>query len=524
MNHKIHYTIYRPFIILAFLAALTASRADALETYASFVVDHSGAETLNNFPDGGAGALGKPDVANEPVLDQQQRNCSGWRESAGYLVLGFGGAALLDGAGDDLTVYHIRYGRTDGSQPPPQVYVSTKEEYSPGGMDWIAVGQLSPAPTKGESMIVRTDSFDFADIGADNIYFVRIEKTALGKYTGKFIDAVRAHYSTATDPTNTEPFPPTLSSPANLGAPASLTPALATEPFEDPDAGDTHLATRWQIAKTSEFKDTDMIYDVTSFFSLTTLTVPDLMLTPEDVIYFWRARFYDQRGDESRWSATFGLFVFGLSPQNDTDGNGIPDDQEVDYGVGSMDILDMDGNGVVDNLEPDRIKCVRFAGGAGQIGVSTADNDARIAAVYWQDFDADYGEGIRPDVLLFGLVGFMLEVQPPGAAAEVVIHLSDPLPEEAGWYHFDPSRNEWARFPAARADFSPDGQSVTLTLEDGGPGDMDGTVNGVVLDPGGPGVSTAVEPSYTVIGSDADTAAAGGCFIETAVTAPWLSR
>jgi trimeric autotransporter adhesin len=49
----------------------------------------------------------------------------------------------------------------------------------------------------------------------------------------------------------------------------------------------------------------------------------------------------------------------------------------------------------------------------------------------------------------------------------------------------------WYQFPGAT--ISPDRLSVTLTLSDGALGDSDGTANGVITDPGGPGVPGGVE-------------------------------
>ena len=47
----------------------------------------------------------------------------------------------------------------------------------------------------------------------------------------------------------------------------------------------------------------------------------------------------------------------------------------------------------------------------------------------------------------------------------------------------------WYTMPANQAVFSPDMTSVTLTINDGGVGDDDLSVNQIIVDAGGPGVS-----------------------------------
>ncbi|MBK7469286.1 MAG: IPTL-CTERM sorting domain-containing protein [Betaproteobacteria bacterium] len=71
-----------------------------------------------------------------------------------------------------------------------------------------------------------------------------------------------------------------------------------------------------------------------------------------------------------------------------------------------------------------------------------------------------------------------------GSTAQVTITYPDPLPPGTQywkynrttqvWYHLDPSR------------YAVSGNTITLTLTDGGIGDNDGAANGFIVDPGGP--------------------------------------
>ena len=72
----------------------------------------------------------------------------------------------------------------------------------------------------------------------------------------------------------------------------SLTPTLKTGVFADPDAGDRHAETRWQIVQGT---NSLIVLDVTSEQELTQSIVPSLILE-ENTEYYWRAIFYDQRG------------------------------------------------------------------------------------------------------------------------------------------------------------------------------------------------------------------------------------
>jgi hypothetical protein len=104
----------------------------------------------------------------------------------------------------------------------------------------------------------------------------------------------------------------------------SATPDLQTEDFYDPDSGDTHRQTQWQIVRQA---DERVVLDIQTSHRLTSLPVARLVLEP-GTAYSWRARFYDNHGLASPWSQA-AQFTTDLQSE-DSDGNGILDDQEVD--------------------------------------------------------------------------------------------------------------------------------------------------------------------------------------------------
>jgi PKD repeat protein len=297
-----------------------------------------------------------------------------------------------------------------------------------------------------------------------------------------------------TTASNLVPDTPVLYLPVDGAANESLSPHLETESFIDPD-GDTHAQTRWQISGTSNFST--LVFGKTSDFYLTSLTVPTSVLD-ENSVYYWRVRFYDDRGGESAWSNVYS-FTTEVS-FNDTNSNGVPDNQEVDGTV------DVDNNGILDldqMLSDIRFKCMNTFSGDKQIGFEGITNVASIDSV--MSIDPDIIPD-KPGSLPFGLVSIKLRTINPGDTAVVIIYFSEPAPEGTLWYKYD-SLNGWQDY-SAYATFSADRKSLVLELKDGGHGDSDGVENGIIVDPGGVLGSAA--------GADSSGGGGGGCFIATA--------
>ncbi len=158
---------------------------------------------------------------------------------------------------------------------------------------------------------------------------------------------------------NFSPNPPILLTPEN-GAVVGLTPRLETDQFDDPNVNDVHGKTQWQIIRAF---DGVPVFNVTSSNSLTSIEIPNLILE-EDTEYVWQVKFLDNHDSASDWSVA-GHFTTDFNNQ-DSNGNGIPDDQELDT------TLDLDQDGIPDS-EQDDIKSVVVEGGSTQIGISIRD-------------------------------------------------------------------------------------------------------------------------------------------------------
>ena len=219
------------------------------------------------------------------------------------------------------------------------------------------------------------------------------------------------------------------------------------------------------------------MFDVTTNSSLTALKVPKLILE-EGTDYSWQVKFIDNQGAASEWSEA-GYFTTEFIEQ-DSDGNGVLDHQEVDT------TIDLDNDGIMDRDQED-IKCVATETGDFKIGISireaeNADSIVSIQSETPADTDILFSSQDGPNFLAFGLIHFKLLVKEPGDEVLVTIYLSKAAYDDGVWYKYDPVNAEWFDY-SEFIDFSADRKTVHLTLTDGGFGDADGIENGVIVDP-----------------------------------------
>lgn len=174
---------------------------------------------------------------------------------------------------------------------------------------------------------------------------------------------------------------------------------------------------------------------------------------------------------------------------SDTDGDCIPDSN--------------------DDYPNDNTKATpQAATGTGKITVDTSSTAGTsltdVQAI--SDSDPTLNPTGKPSNYQFkdGLVSFNVTVANPGNTATVKITYPSTIPAGAKYYKVNPS----GFYEFSGAVFV--GNTVTLTLTDGGSGDRDGSANGVIDDPGG--VAT---PAGGVSGG-AGGGGGGGCFIATA--------
>ncbi|BBO88643.1 fibronectin type III domain-containing protein [Desulfosarcina ovata] len=317
------------------------------------------------------------------------------------------------------------------------------------------------------------------------------------------LDEYEAQTDPVASPTNTAPDAPVIET-VYTDAFVDLTPVLVSGAYFDPDSDD-HYQSQWQISTEVDFPDSSaMVLDETTTTQLTAYQVGEMVLD-YDTVYYWRVRFVDARSGESDWSEVSSFIT--VESSDDTDTNGIPDDQEVSA------IVDLNENGINDILEDD-IKLVNTVEGQTVVGVKAVSSNIILFSVKSISSDTVSDQSVA---MGFGLIGFKLYLDEVGAAATVTIYFSTAVEEDSQLYKYY-SDTGWEIYE--RSVFAENRKSVTLTLVDGGIGDEDGVANGIIVDPSGiSSVDTATTDSASVSTSDSSSSSGGGggggCFIST---------
>ncbi len=300
-------------------------------------------------------------------------------------------------------------------------------------------------------------------------------------------------------PGNRAPDKPVLSQPDNGRLEVTLVPVLQTGTYSEAD-GDGHAATQWQISTESDFSY--IVYNLKTDRYLTSLPVPESVLDT-DTTYYWRVKFYDSRNTESDWADAYSFRTIQQSIV-DLNNNGTPDDQEVDASV------DLDEDNTPDIDQP-LLKSVNTVVGGGKIGIKASNNVSSIETLISMDADMIADSVRKPARMPYGVVSFKIFVDNPGDTAYITVHFSEPAAPDAKWHKYD-LKNGWMEY-TGNVTFSPNRKKVTVRLTDGGTGDADGAVNGVIVDPSGLSASTGV-------GADGGEDVLKSCFIGAASTTP----
>jgi len=102
--------------------------------------------------------------------------------------------------------------------------------------------------------------------------------------------------------TNTSPTQPSNISPANGATSISLTPSLQSSVFSDPDSGDIHAASLWQIRTSSGTYSNPVFNSGADAIHLTSVAIPSGTLNG-DTTYYWRVTYEDNHGAWSSYSS-----------------------------------------------------------------------------------------------------------------------------------------------------------------------------------------------------------------------------
>jgi hypothetical protein len=363
----------------------------------------------------------------------------------------------------------------------------------------IMPGNVSVAQGSGKSFTIAASSgYEIADVVVDGVSIGAVSYYTFNDIVADHtIDAIFAvvpepvitneepvNSTIATNPPNSlitvtpaqefvnqAPDRPGLLFPVDGEQNVSLTPLLEIDGFTDPDADDDHGATRWQIAKDSSFEW--LILDVTIDASYTNnclvnLLVPHGTLCSEQ-LYYWRASVKDAReGDPkwSNWSETF-TFTTAAKVQTDVNANAVADEEEPEYS-------DLDNDGLNDNEQP-LMRVYKSRESKSLIGINALEGVNQINCFTSIDPESILDEP-RPK-LKYGLMVFNVTLEQIGGTARFELYLPEKPYTWAKWYKYDPI-NGWYEFPV-----DSDGDKYYLEITDGGFGDADGVVNGIIVDP-----------------------------------------
>jgi hypothetical protein len=229
---------------------------------------------------------------------------------------------------------------------------------------------------------------------------------------------------------------------------------------------------------------------------------------------------------------------------SDSDNDGIPDDQDTSQ---ESNVLAVDASSTEDAVTADEGVKLVIGGAAasnGKAGVAVDEStiaasgeDGGDAPTNGNDEDFDYPGGIYDFEVT--------ELPVPGQVVNVVIPIGAPIPagavyrkytEETGWVDFVvDDNNKVASAPGVDGACPDSGDAayepglvegytcLQLSLEDGGPNDADGEVNGIIDDPGGIAVEAPVQAvEINTDGYQARKKVGGGCTVSTNANDPGL--
>jgi hypothetical protein len=159
-------------------------------------------------------------------------------------------------------------------------------------------------------------------------------------------------------------------SPAEAAVSVGLTPTLEASAFSDPEGGDSHLASEWQVTSRAGDYSAPVFQQIGQRSGLSSMAVREGVLSNRTV-YYWRVRYQDNHGTWSDFSAETG-FATNSAPER-------PANEEPAGGAGSVGVKPTLGSSAfldVDQAENHQASQWRIARAAGDYSAPVLDTGA----------------------------------------------------------------------------------------------------------------------------------------------------
>ncbi len=306
---------------------------------------------------------------------------------------------------------------------------------------------------------------------------------------------------------NQPPAKPAVQTPAGAVSPdgAEIDTANA---YSDPENNPLGSA-EWQISRDQSFSQTVLKKLLSNGTSLK-LAAGALDLSSS---YWVRTRHRDSLGAVSAWSTPVPFSTIAKLA-GDGDGDGIVDAYEV------QGFADSNANGRADAEEG---ICNLLDAQAGNVVGLQADagNMECYRSVSTADLTQPPPAGVQ---LPYGLFNFRIDGLPVNpvdpARVKVRVHLPQRPSGTVKWYKFDPATGNLFEIDG---NVTFEGNTALFELVDGGAGDFDGVVNGVIVDPSGP-VFSSTSGASTGGGSSAGGGGSSGLLLPCLLAGAGLAR
>ncbi len=177
--------------------------------------------------------------------------------------------------------------------------------------NWGSASLCSGEPSPGAAGATQT--FTIKDLSPDTTYYFAVMTAdEVSNWSG--LSNIASRKTEAIPPDDQPPAQPAGVSPVDGATGVSLTPIMEASAFSDPDSGDTHAASQWQIDDDPWDFSSPAFDSGTDTTNLTSITVPSGKLI-DSTLYYWRVRYQDQHGVWSDWSDEMHFTTTGVPNQ-----------------------------------------------------------------------------------------------------------------------------------------------------------------------------------------------------------------